>query len=338
MKKVLSLVLVAVMLFVVAGCGGTTSSSTPAASGSEAAPSGSEAASGTKVTMWRIGTASMTGNSYTTGSAVAQMINEKVDGAEAAAQATGGSGDNCYLLNDKEIELGWIQSATAMEAVSGTGAFEGEKIESMRGVGVVQLNTFHVIVNNKSNVEKIEDLAGKKIGVGPMGGGVEVNAKILLGEFGVEDFDSIYGTMGEALEAVKNGEVDAVVYATTTGSANISDALNSGNCKLIGMSQEKADEIVAARPEFGPAVIPANSYQDQPEDVYTIAGTMLVLTREDISEDDVYTITKALYENNDFLVSQNAIFKDATLENAAVGMCVPFHPGAEKYLKEKGIL
>ena len=92
------------------------------------------------------------------------------------------------------------------------------------------------------------------------------------------------------------------------------------------------------RPEFGPAVIPANSYQDQPEDVYTIAGTMLVLTREDISEDDVYTITKALYENNDFLVSQNAIFKDATLENAAVGMCVPFHPGAEKYLKEKGIL
>ena len=281
----------------------------------------------------------MTGNFYTLGSAFAQMINEKVEGCESAAQATGGSADNCFLLNDKEIEIGLIQSATAQEAVTGTGAFsETGKIESMRGVGVIYLMPFHCIINDKSGVEKIADLQGKKIGVGPMGGGVEVNANILLSEFGVTDFTPIYGTMGEALEGVKNGEVDAVIYATSTGSANVSDALNSGNCTLIGMSKEEAAAICAKRPEFGPDTIPANSYQDQAEDVYTFAGSALILTREDISEDAVYNLCKAFYENNEFLMSQNAIFKDSTLENSVVGMCVPLHSGAEKYFKEKGVL
>lgn len=335
MKKIISLALALCMLLMV-GC--SAASSTPATPSGEA-PASSEAASSGEKMMWRIGTASMTGNFYTLGSAFALMINEKMEGSESAAQATGGSADNCFLLDDKEIEIGLIQSATVQEAVTGTGAFaETGAIDSMRGVGVIYLTTFHCIVNNKSGVEKISDLQGKKIGVGPMGGGVEVNANILLSEFGVTDFTPIYGTMGEALEGVKNGEVDAVIYATSTGTANVSDALNSGNCTLIGMTEEEAAAICERRPEFGLATIPANSYQEQPEDIHTFAGTALIVTRADIDDDAIYNLCKTFYENNEFLVSQNAIFAESVLENAATGMCVPFHPGAEKYLKEQGAL
>lgn len=335
MKKLFALILAALMLLSLAACGGKTD---PTSDGSDQSGEKIESSPGTSVDMWRIGTASMTGNFYTIGSAIAQMINNCMDGEEAAAQATGGSADNCWLLEDKEIELALIQSATAKQAVDGLDAFENHPIDMMRGIGVTQLNTFHCIVNKNSGVEKIEDLTGKKIGVGPMGGGVEVNANILLGEFGVTDFSPIYGTMGEALEQVQTGEVDCVIYATTVGSANVSDCLDSGKCELIGMSAEKAEEICANRAEFGVATIPADTYKDQTEDVATFAGTCLILTREDISEEDVYQLTKAFYENHDYLVNQNALFSDITPGIASVGMCVPFHPGAERYLKEQGVL
>lgn len=335
MKKILALILAALMLLSLAACG---SKDTTTPGGSEQPEDTTPTNAGTSVDMWRIGTASMTGNFYTIGSAIAQMVNNCMDGEEAAAQATGGSADNCWLLEDKEIELALIQSATAKQAIDAQDAFDGHPITMMRGIGVTQLNTFHCIVNKNSGVEEIKDLAGKKIGVGPMGGGVEVNANILLSEFGVTDFTPIYGTMGEALEQVQTGEVDCVIYATTIGSANVSDCLDSGKCKLLGMSAEKAAEICANRTEFGPASIPANTYKDQGEEIATFAGTCLILTRDDISEEEVYQFTKAFYENHDYLVSQNALFTEITPDIATVGMCVPFHPGAERYLKEQGIL
>ncbi len=334
MKKLLALVLAASMLAFTACSSSEPATSTPNDDSDTTTTEGT----GTDISMWRIGTASMTGNFYTMGSAIAQMVNDKLEGVEAAAQATGGSADNCFLLLDQEVDLALSQSASVKEAVEGTGAFEGNPIEMMRGVGVLYIMEFHVVVNNNSDVDTIADIAGKKVAVGSMGGGVEVNANILLEEFGVTEYDRIYGTMGEAIDAVKNGEADVLIYATSKGAANISDALNSGNCKLIGMSEEDAKRITDERSEFGIAVIPAETYQNQPEDVHTIAGSALLLTREDVSEQSVYDFTKLFYENNEFLLSQNAIFSGSQPENALTGMCVPLHPGAEKYLKEIGAI
>lgn len=345
MKKIIALAM-ALSIFLVAGCGGssaasasTPASSEPVSSGAAAVSSAAPtASSGTDIKMWRIGTASMTGNFYTMGSALAQMITDKIDGTEGAAQATGGSADNCFLLQDKEIDLALSQSATVKEAVEGKSAFEGAKIETMRGIGVLYIMDFHVVVNNKSGIKTIPEISGKKVAVAQMGGGVEVNANILLSEFGVTDYTPIYGTMGEAIDAVKTGEADALIYATSVGAANITDALNSGNCTLIGMTEEEAKAIAAKRSEFGYTVIPAGTYQGQDGDIHTFAGSALLLTREGISDESVYNFTKAFYENNEFLVSQNAIFKGSLPENAMIGMCVPLHPGAEKYLKEVGAI
>lgn len=342
MKKFIAMAM-SLMFLLLAGCGGTssppssTASSTPQPASSTAS-SATPSPVGTDIKMWRIGTASMTGNFYTMGSAIAQMISEKMSDVEGSAQATGGSADNCFLLQDKEIDLALSQSATVKEAVDKKGAFEGQTIDTMRGVGVLYIMEFHVVVNNKSGIKTIADIKGKKVAVAQMGGGVEVNAAILLNEFGVTDYSPIYGTMGEAIEQVKTGEADALIYATSTGAANITDALNSGNCTLIGMTEEEAKGIVQKRSEFGYAVIPAGTYQGQTADVHTFAGSALILTRADISDDSVYAFTKAFYENNAFLVGQNAIFEGSTAANATVGMCVPFHPGAEKYLKEIGVL
>lgn len=319
MKKTLSLLFLGAMVFVVATY---CSAATP------------------QFGMIRIGTASMTGNSFVQGSAIAQMITEQVDGMRVTSQATGGSADNCFLLQDGEIEIGFVMASTAKEASTGTGAFEGNQIDTLRGVGVAVLNQFHIIVNNRANITHPSDLRGRRIGVATMGGGQEFNAVILLNEFGIggDEFTRIFSTMGEALDMVRTGQVDAVIYATLMGNANVFDILSSGTCTLLSLSQEDVDRIVANRSEFGPAIIPAGTYPDVPYDITTISSSMLLLTRECADEEAIYAFTRALFENNDELIEQVASLATMRPENATVGMSVPFHPGAERFLREIGAL
>lgn len=336
MKKILIALLTVFVLIASVGCGQSAPNATEETSPVEAEEQVPSA--GQEITMWRIGTASMTGNSFTRGSQIAQLINDKVDGMEAAAQATGGSSDNCYLLNEKEIEIGLVNCTSAIQAKNGLEGFEGNPIASMRSIGIYALGVIHIIVNDNAKVTQISDLTGKTIAVGPMGGGTETATDFVLSQLGVTDYKKIYGSMSEALDAVKLGEAAAVLYEATVGAANITDALNSGNCHLMGMTKEEATLIHNNSAEYNVYAIEGGTYDGHAEDIYTIQSPSFFLTREDISEESVYTITKVIYENYDYLVSQNALFRNMRAELVADGMAIPLHPGAERYFKEIGVL
>lgn len=338
MKKRIFTLMAAILLLASAGCGNNNSTPATTTAGSGTATEAPQGQSGTAVKMWRIGTASMTGNSFTMGSQIAQLINEKAEGMESAAQATGGSSDNCHLLDEKEVELALVNCTSAMQAVNGKEAFEGSPIKSIRSIGIYGLGVVHIIVNNGSNVNTIKDLAGKTIAVGPMGGGTETGTDFIMSEYGVKDYKKIYGSMSEALDAVKMGEADAVFYETTMEAANLVDLLNSGKCRLIGMTKAEADEISKKNPEYNAYTIAAGTYTGHAEDLYTIVSPSFILTREDISEDSVYMITKTIFDNVDALTQQNQMFRFMKADLVAGGMAVPLHPGAEKYFKEIGVL
>lgn len=331
MKKRITAFLAALMLVACSACG----NSTPSGTGTSEKATQSQ---GQAVKMWRIGTASMTGNSFTMGSQIAQLINDKAEGMEAAAQATGGSSDNCHLLNEKEVELALVNCTSAMQALNGKEAFEGKAITSMRSIGIYGLGVVHIIVNNGSGVKEIKDLAGKTIAVGPMGGGTETNTDFIMGEYGIKDYKKIYGSMSEALDAVKMGEADAVFYETTMEAANLVDLLNGGKCHLIGMTREEAEGISKKNPQYNAYTIAGGTYTGHAEEIYTIVSPSFILTREDIDEGSVYTITKTIFENVEYLTQQNQMFRFMKAELVKDGMAVPLHPGAEKYFKEIGVL
>lgn len=317
MKKMLSILGITVLIFVL------TASSAHAR----------------EISIWRMGTGGMTGTSFLTGSAVALMINEKLDGVRAAAQATNGSVDNVFLIGDGEIDMGWINSTTVRQAVEGVGSFDEPK-PFLRGIGWVMNQTLHIVVNNNSGIETVEDLRGRRHSVGAMGSGTEVNVVAVLDLFGIgeDEFTRLHSSTAEAWDQVVSGHSEAFISFTTIGGASVTDALAQGSTRLLQLTSEQVQRLVDEHPQFAFQEIPGGTYRDFPYTIYTIASPMLLVVHEDISEECVYIFTKAFFENYDFLVGQSMLLEPARPENSLLGMPVELHPGAARFLREIGVL
>jgi TRAP transporter TAXI family solute receptor len=86
------------------------------------------------------------------------------------------------------------------------------------------------------------------------------------------------------------------------------------------------------------AMIPANTYDGQPEAVPTVAITNILVTRADVSDEVAYEMTRLMFDNLPRLGNSHSAAKDIKLETAAKDLPIPLHPGAERYYKEKGAL
>ena len=73
------------------------------------------------------------------------------------------------------------------------------------------------------------------------------------------------------------------------------------------------------------------------EDTNTVAVGAVVIARDDVSEDDVYNFVSTIFENIDTITEQHAKGGELDLAFASSVTSVPYHPGAAKYFKEKGI-
>lgn len=288
----------------------------------------------------RIATASMGGAFYPLGNALAQLLSEKMPQFISSSQATGGSVENCRLLQRKEVELAFIQSATLREAINGEGKFKSAPVKEMQAITAIYFMPFHVIVRKDANIKKVADLKGKKIALGPVASGIEVNALALLATYGLTkaDIKPVHQNQDESYEALKVGTVDALIYATGAGSAQITDVMLSKKTEILSLEKDSIDTMMKKYPEFGPMKIKAGTYPGQDKEIVTIAGSAVLVTRPDMDADLVYTITKAIFTNNDFLVQRHDYYKETTPDNATVGIVLQLHPGAARYLREVGAI
>ncbi len=288
----------------------------------------------------RIGSASMGGNVYIQGNALAQLINEKMDGVKASNQETNGSVENIIFLDEKEVEFALVMGATLQQAVDGTGSFKGHKVNTLNLMGLVKFDTYHVYVYKGAGITSIPGLKGKKIGVGPMGGGVQVNANALLSGYGIttKDYTPMYGTVSDMYEQLKTGQIDALIHCATAGTSQPSDALASGKVALLPIPKADAERIIRQNRSFSPYVLKANLYADQPEAINTIASTNVMICRKDLDAEFVYRFMKLFYENNAYLQTFHATFAQSKPEDATTAQLIPLHPGAARYLKEIGAL
>lgn len=343
MKKLIALALSLVMALTLAACGANSGSdSTGNSSGTASTPAGSSQTSADPdlFTDWRIGTSSIGGNFYTMGSAVAQMLSEKY-GYRATAQATNGAIENVTLLQNKDIDIGMLQSTTENDAVLGRNTFEGSPVTGLRMVANFYISTYHVLVRTGSGIKSFEDMKGKNIAVGPMGGGVESNTNWLLHQFGIEpdEYTSLYSTASEQFDMMKDGTADVTISGTGMGSANIQDALATGKCYLLSIDEDKLNEIIEDNsPYYMESVIPANFYPNQEEDIHCVAGSAMFCCWEDMDDAAVYDFLDKLFAQNEYLVGFNQLFTQCTPENGPKCAAAPLHPGAEKWYKEHGIL
>ena len=307
-------------------------------------PAGDAAEAAARGKYLSIATGTMSGTYYSLGNSLASLFNDKGNGEYSfSAGASNGSGQNVEFLAAKESEFAFVNNDVAKIAYAGTGQYEKKKYDMLRGITSVYGNSIHIIVAADSPAASVKDLAGKKVSVGAAGSGVESITRLIVGAYGMnywdkKDFAPEYLGVSESMEKLKNGQLDAVFMTGLPPMGAVVDVFMSNKMKLLPLEASIIDQLTTEYSELYKTAIPAGSYKDQGEAVDTVANSALILTVADMDEQLIYNLTKTIFENKDYLKERNNVWGQMTEENATKGMTVPLHPGAERYLKEVGVL
>ena len=276
---------------------------------------------------------------YPLGVALSKIYSEKIPNARPSVQATKASVENLVLLQTGKGEIAFTLGDSLAFAWEGNeeAGFKGKQ-DKLRGIGAIYPNYIQVVALKESGIKTLADLKGKRLSVGAPKSGTELNARAILAGAGMsyKDLAKVeYLPFGESVDLMKNRQLDATLQSAGLGVAAIKDLATSVDITVVEVPAALVAKIGAP---YVAATIPADTYSGQPQAVAGAAVVNYLVTRASLSNELVYAMTKAVYEQRDELVASHAAAKDIKLENALQGMPIPLHPGAEKYYREKGMI
>ena len=275
---------------------------------------------------------------YPLGVALAKIYGDNIPGIRTQVQATKASVENLNLQQGKgevtfalgdSVQLAWEGNKEA--------GFKG-KLDKLRGLAAIYPNFIQIVASKESGIATLADLKGKSLSVGAPKSGTELNARAILGAAGItyKDLGRVeYLAFGESVELIKNRQLDATLQSAGLGVASIRDLASSVPITVVAVP---ADIVAKVGAPYVARDIPAGTYTGQQEAVPTAAVINFLITREGVSEDLAYQMTKQLFDHLDDMVAAHKAAADIKLADAAKGMSIPIHPGAERYYKEKGLL
>lgn len=268
------------------------------------------------------------------GTTLGQIYSKTYD-VNSKAQSTGASIQNVNLVNQGKAEMALTMSDVLSQAIDGTGSFP-EKVENVLQVAALYPNYVQIVTSKKSGIKTMDDLKGKRVAVGDLNSGTEMNARALLDGHGItyNDLKVDYLGFSEAVDALRGGKIDAAVLTSGLPNASIMELEQGFDLQLVEIRQQKVDDIAKDQSYFLSAEIPAGTYGNA-DPIPTAIIVNALVARKDLSEDDVYKLTKTFFENLDNLANAHQAAKGISLENAQNGLVAPLHPGAQKYYDEQ---
>jgi uncharacterized protein len=288
-----------------------------------------------------MGTAGKGGVFYPLGTGLATVISKYASGVEATAQVTSGAAENMKLLHEGKIALALAQSDVSWAATQGRLNGLPEKVPVRTLLGTTS-GYLHIVTIEGLGIVTVAGLRGKRVSTGETGSGTEVKTLRVLEANGVTP-DNL-GTHAhqdypEAAQALKDGKLDAFAWdATLPGKAIVDLAATPGiKIRLLNTGDAVPKMVTKYGPFYFAGPIPKGTYPGLNEDVSSAVGKTLFVTHERMAESLAYEITKAVLEHTPELTAALAAAKEITPTNAAQGSSIPFHPGALRYYKEKGI-
>ena len=329
MKKIIALLFAVCIVFSLCACGSSSGSASPAPD----APS-ANAGSGGKLTFTTGGSA---GTYYAYGSVLAQYVSTNSN-LDVTAITGNGSQSNVNDLDAKAVDLAFCQSDVMSYAYSGTNLFaESGAITSFSVVADLYLEQVQIVTTNP-DIKTVDDLRGKIVSIGAIGSGVYFNALDVLGVYGitVDDITPVYQSFGDSAESLKDGKIDAGFIVAGAPTTAITDLATSKSVYLVSLDDEHIAELLKISPYYSEYTISADTY-GLAADAKTVAVGAVLLARDDVSEDDIYTFVSTIFENAAAIAEQHGKGADLDLSFASSITDVPYHPGAAKYFAEKGI-
>ncbi|MBF0267700.1 MAG: TAXI family TRAP transporter solute-binding subunit [Alphaproteobacteria bacterium] len=276
---------------------------------------------------------------YPMGNAMSNLFGKAMPNAKVTVQATKASVENLNLLEAGRGELAFTLGDSLSNAWVGVedAGFKAP-LKKLRGVAGIYPNYIQIVSSQESGIKTLADLKGKRVSVGAPKSGTELNARAVFKAAGLsyDDMKVQYLPFGESVELMKNRQLDATLQSAGLGVASIRDLASTIAIHIVEIPAATVAKTGDAA--YVPASIPAGTYLGQDKPIPTVAINNFLVTHQGVSDDTVYKMTKAIFENLPDLKAAHSAGKDITLENAAKAMPVPLHPGAEKYYREKGLI
>jgi TRAP transporter TAXI family solute receptor len=289
-------------------------------------------------TTLKMATGGTTGTYYAYSGTVSQVLSEKIGNVSFDVQSTGASKANIYLISDKEADIALVQNDVMYYAHNGIDLFDGEKVSGFSAMAGCYAEVCQVV--SRSDITSIEELRGKRVSVGDIGSGVEFNARQILEAYGMTFDDIIVNNLsfGDSATALKDDKIDAFFCVAGAPTTAIVELATTNQINLLEIDDEHAAKLIEKYPFYTKYDVPAASYKGVDSPVQTVAVVATYIVSDDLSEDLVYKMTKALFEHKDEIAIGHPKGAELDPAYAVSGISIPFHPGAEKYYKEIGVL
>ncbi|MFD1383395.1 TAXI family TRAP transporter solute-binding subunit [Rhodanobacter aciditrophus] len=296
-----------------------------------------------------LATASTGGTFYPVGVALATLTKVKLEptiGMSISAINSAGSGENIKLMREDEAQLSILQGLYGAWAWEGEGRMANEGPQkNLRSITMLWQNVEQFVVKSdyvkSGTITDMNNLASEKFSIGTKNSGTEGSGLTLLNnmDIAVDDLDMAYMGYAASADALQNGTIDGMNIPSGVPTSAITRAYAAlGNdITVLDFSDEQIAQANGNYQLWTRFEIPANTYPGQTKAINTIAQPNFLAVRDDMSEEDVYQLTKTIYENLPFLNGIHKATKAMSIEKAIAGLPVPLHPGAARYYREAGL-
>ncbi|NMG71111.1 TAXI family TRAP transporter solute-binding subunit [Parazoarcus communis] len=290
-----------------------------------------------------IGTGGVTGVYYAAGGAICRLMNKDraQHGIRCSVESTGGSVYNINTIKAGELDFGVAQSDVQFNAVKGLAQFkDGGAVSDLRAVFALHPEPLTVLARKEAGITKFEDFKGKRFNVGNPGSGQRATMEVLLPALGMKTADFSLSSELKPDEhgaALCDNKIDGFAYVVGHPAANIQDPTTTCGAKLVSVTGPAVDKLIAEYPYYATATIPAGMYAANPDATKTFGVVASFVTSAKVSDDVVYTMVKAVFDNfEDFKKLHPAFANLEPKDMIKGGLSAPLHNGAVKYYKEKG--
>ncbi|WP_417668650.1 TAXI family TRAP transporter solute-binding subunit [Roseibium sp.] len=289
-----------------------------------------------------IGTGGVTGVYYPTGGAICRLVNKnrKEHGIRCSVESTGGSIYNINTIRAGELEFGVAQSDWQYHAYNGTSKFEeAGPFEKLRAVFSVHPEPVTILARADAGISNITDIKGKRLNIGNAGSGTRGTWEVIEGALGWSRDDLKLASelkSAETGQALCDNKIDAYFWLVGHPSALTQETISSCEAVLVNATGAEIDALVADRPYYRKATIPAGMYNND-SDITTFGVGATFVSSADVPEEVVYTLVKSVFEDFDSFTKLHPAFANLKPEEMIKdSLSAPLHPGAAKYYKEKG--
>ncbi|MBD1382834.1 TAXI family TRAP transporter solute-binding subunit [Metabacillus arenae] len=282
-----------------------------------------------------LGTSSQGGTYYVWGGGWADIIGKNVPGTDVAVEVTGGPTANIQLIEDGEMDLGFVTAWLGGEAYNGEG-WADKKYTKIRSIFPMYASVMHIYSLKDSGITSISDFAGKNVSTGGPGSTSAEAGNGLLEVLGLKPARVNAIPTNAAVDGLRDGTIDTGFAVTGVPGPFMLDLETTHEVQHIGLTEEEMKKALEKYPYWSEATIPNGTYKHQEEDILLPGFWNIAVASSELSEDLVYNLVKTTFEKHEDLLAVDPSAKETLVENVKYST-IPYHPGAVKYYKEVGV-